>query len=49
VLQVIYSLEPGDNRLYVGQQLDVFIESADSLEKAGDKAPTTAGLQAAQK
>lgn len=28
VLQVIYSLAPGENRVYVGQQMDVFIETA---------------------
>jgi HlyD family secretion protein len=26
VLQVIYALEPGEKSVYVGQQLDVFID-----------------------
>jgi hypothetical protein len=28
VLQVIYALEQGPRRVYVGQQLDVYIEGA---------------------
>ena len=28
VLQVIYALEPGREKIYVGQQMDVFIENA---------------------
>ena len=28
VLQVIYAIEPGQPRAYVGQQLDVFIDAA---------------------
>ena len=36
VLQVIYSLEPSDRHLYVGQQLDVYIQA----DKPTAKAPT---------
>jgi multidrug resistance efflux pump len=31
VLQVIYALEPGEHRVYVGQQMDVFIEGAEKF------------------
>lgn len=49
VLQVIYECEPradattaGDRRLFVGQQVDVFIESPDTAsENAGPGAPST--------
>jgi HlyD family secretion protein len=32
VLQVIYSLEPQDHRVYVGQQVDVFIEATETAK-----------------
>ena len=32
VLQVIYAIDPGDRQLYVGQQLDVFIEAAEGSQ-----------------
>jgi hypothetical protein len=34
VLEVLYSLPPGAQQVYVGQQLDVFIESDTSIHDA---------------
>ena len=33
VLQVIYAIDNGSNRLFVGQQLDVFIDAAPAVSK----------------
>lgn len=33
VLQVIYELEPGPTRLYVGQQVDVFVDAAKTVKE----------------
>lgn len=35
VLQVIYCFEEGENRVFVGQQMDVFIETDQSIAKGG--------------
>lgn len=40
VLQVIYSFEPGDLPVYVGQQMDVYIESPDSSTPKTTNYPT---------
>jgi HlyD family secretion protein len=33
VLQVIFSFEPGELPIYVGQQMDVFIEASAPIEQ----------------
>ena len=33
VLQAIYALEPGEQTVYVGQQLDVFIDAGELARK----------------
>jgi RND family efflux transporter MFP subunit len=44
VLEVIYALEPGALRVFVGQQMDVFIEAESSgLEAPGPATPTEDG------
>lgn len=40
VLQVIYSFERGDLPIYVGQQMDVFIEAPDAQAASSDNEPT---------
>jgi len=40
VLQVIYELEPGTSRLYVGQQLDVFVDAARQASKLSPSGPS---------
>ena len=39
VLQVIYRIETEMRRLYVGQQLDVFVDVGHSQDSSGDEAP----------
>ena len=33
--QVLYAIEPAEHAVYVGQQLDVFIDSANAVVDAG--------------
>jgi multidrug resistance efflux pump len=42
VLQVIYAIEPGPHRLYVGQQMDVYIDAAYPDARAAHVEPATA-------
>jgi hypothetical protein len=36
MLQVIYRLQTGGSRIYVGQQMDVFVDCSSDTEPSGD-------------